>query len=198
MALQLSVRPPAEHLSALNTLREQAGVQEATLFSARGKVLAYSGNERAALMPDPPGAAALRRIREQQKYSAVEAITRSRTGIARAGAGQRAVSLPKKGACCNCCSRCRDNWRGMPKRCRQGYRDYQELTLVAAGAEAPLWHYAHADPAARAALLAVAGFSALRPAFGTLRRAGRGHARCGAGRFQSARRRWRAATSLAC
>ena len=54
MALALSARPPAEHLAALNVLREQAGVPEATIFSQRGRVLAYSGNERVGLMPEPP------------------------------------------------------------------------------------------------------------------------------------------------
>ncbi|HWI13031.1 MAG TPA: hypothetical protein VNT02_02210, partial [Burkholderiales bacterium] len=51
MSLALSVRPPAEHLAALNTLREQSGVQEATLFGARGKLLAFSGNERTGILP---------------------------------------------------------------------------------------------------------------------------------------------------
>ena len=37
MALALSTRPPAEHVAALNALREQAGVPEATLFTQRGK-----------------------------------------------------------------------------------------------------------------------------------------------------------------
>ena len=33
MAVSLAVRPAAEHFAALNTLREQAGAQEATLFT---------------------------------------------------------------------------------------------------------------------------------------------------------------------
>jgi nitrogen fixation/metabolism regulation signal transduction histidine kinase len=74
LAVSLAVRPPAEHIAVLNTLREQAGVQEATLFTQRGKIIAYSGNEHAGLMPELPGAAVLRQLRLQQSYSAIEAI----------------------------------------------------------------------------------------------------------------------------
>lgn len=74
MAASLAVRPPAEHIAALNTLREQAGAQEATLFTPRGKVLVYSGSERTGLMPDLPGPNVMRQLRQQQVYSAIEAI----------------------------------------------------------------------------------------------------------------------------
>jgi nitrogen fixation/metabolism regulation signal transduction histidine kinase len=74
MAGSLAVRPAGEHIGALNTLREQAGIYEATLFTARGKVVAHAGAERAALMPELPGAAVLRQLRLQQNYRAVESI----------------------------------------------------------------------------------------------------------------------------
>lgn len=74
MAASLAVRPPAEHIAALNTLREQAGAQEATLFTPRGKVLVYSGSERTGLMPDLPGPNVMRQLRQQLVYSAIEAI----------------------------------------------------------------------------------------------------------------------------
>jgi len=74
MAIALSVRPPSEHLAQLNTLREQAGVQEATLYTQRGKLIAYSGSERAGISPEPAGAEALRKVRIQQTYAALEAI----------------------------------------------------------------------------------------------------------------------------
>jgi nitrogen fixation/metabolism regulation signal transduction histidine kinase len=74
MAGSLAVRPAAEHITALNMLREQSGVYEATLFTSRGKVIAHAGVERAALMPELPGAAVLRQLRLQQSYSAVESL----------------------------------------------------------------------------------------------------------------------------
>ena len=72
MARTLSTKPPAEHVSALEALRGQAGVQEATLFTARGRVVVFSSSERAGIMPEPPSPNALRQIRSQQTYSAVE------------------------------------------------------------------------------------------------------------------------------
>jgi nitrogen fixation/metabolism regulation signal transduction histidine kinase len=74
MAGSLSVRSTAEHITALNTLREQTGVYEVTLFTSRGKIVAHAGVERAALIPELPGADALRKLRQQQSYSAVESI----------------------------------------------------------------------------------------------------------------------------
>src|SRR5690606_17584347 len=65
MALTLSTRPASEHITVLNELREQAAIDEATLFTGRGRVLAFSGNERSGIVPEGPGAAAMRRIRMQ-------------------------------------------------------------------------------------------------------------------------------------
>ncbi len=75
MAVTLAVRPAGEHIAVLNALREQAGVQDATLFTLRGKIIAYSGNERIGLMPELPGASLLRQLRRQQSYSAIEALS---------------------------------------------------------------------------------------------------------------------------
>ncbi len=74
MAGSLAVLPSTEHIAALNALREQVGVQDATLFTQRGKILAYSGAERAGLTPEVPGAAVLRQLRLQKNYSAIESI----------------------------------------------------------------------------------------------------------------------------
>lgn len=74
MALTLAERPAAEHLTLLNSLREQATVQEATLFTQRGTVVAFSSGERAGLIPDLPGPVALRQLRLQQPYRGVESV----------------------------------------------------------------------------------------------------------------------------
>ena len=73
MAAQLTTRPVAEHATSLNTLREQAGAHEATLYTSRGRVIATAGNARAAVMPDAPPAEALRLLRSQQTYAAADA-----------------------------------------------------------------------------------------------------------------------------
>ncbi|MGH8729453.1 MAG: HAMP domain-containing protein, partial [Burkholderiales bacterium] len=72
MAAALAEWPEEDHLTALNTLREQAQVQEASLFNHRGQVLAFSGSERAELLPQSPAPLVLRQVRAQQPYTAVE------------------------------------------------------------------------------------------------------------------------------
>jgi len=132
MAQTLSVRPPAEHLAALNALREQGGVREATLFSQRGKVIAFSSNEPVGLLPDPPGAGALRRIRLQQTYSAIESIP-DRGLYLRVLAPVNVLSLAEE-------TRVLQLMQPVPKQLAQdaetvqtGYREYQELTLARRG-----------------------------------------------------------------
>lgn len=74
MALALADEPASGHITTLNRLREQAGVAEATLFSARGSVIAYSSADARALSPELPGAAILRQVRQQQPYRGLEVL----------------------------------------------------------------------------------------------------------------------------
>src|ERR1017187_4213013 len=67
MAVSLAVRPAAEHFAVLNTLREQAGVQEATLFTQRGKLIASSSGGN-ALSPDQPDDDLLRLTLDKSEY----------------------------------------------------------------------------------------------------------------------------------
>jgi nitrogen fixation/metabolism regulation signal transduction histidine kinase len=132
MALNLSTRPPAEHAAALNGLREQTGAQEATLFGERGRVLAFSGNERVGLMPEAPGPAALRQIRANRAYSAIESLPEK-------GLYLRAlvpVSVPSLAEG----SRVLQLLQPVPQQLardaeavQSGYRQYQELTLSRRG-----------------------------------------------------------------
>ena len=132
MALALSVRPPTEHLGALNALREQAGVQEATLYTQRGKVIAFSGNELVGLMPEAPGPEVLRQIRMQRGYSGIEAIP-DRGLYLRVLTPVNVLSLGEE-------TRVLQLVQPVPKQIAQdaetvqaGYRDYQEQTLARRG-----------------------------------------------------------------
>jgi nitrogen fixation/metabolism regulation signal transduction histidine kinase len=127
MAAILSARPPAEQLTMLSALREQAGVQGATLFSEGGKLLAFTGGEGVSLMPD---AAALRQMRTDGSYSAIEALPdkglylRVLAPVPSAAGEPRALQLlhpvPAQLA--------RD-----AEAVTAGYRQYQELTLSRRG-----------------------------------------------------------------
>ena len=73
VAVQLSLKPVAEHAVLLSQMREQARVQEATLFTARGKVIAYAGNEVAGVVPETPSPEVLRQMRTQRTYAVADA-----------------------------------------------------------------------------------------------------------------------------
>jgi nitrogen fixation/metabolism regulation signal transduction histidine kinase len=72
MALSLSEGGTASVATRLTRAAEQAGVFEATLFSANGRVLAVGGVGSSTAPPEPPPPQALRRARLQQSYAAME------------------------------------------------------------------------------------------------------------------------------
>jgi nitrogen fixation/metabolism regulation signal transduction histidine kinase len=74
MASAMADAKPGEEAKMLNRLREQMRVEEATLISARGKVIVFSGNEKAGLLPDLPSAILLRQVRNQQGFRNIEAV----------------------------------------------------------------------------------------------------------------------------
>ncbi len=90
MALALSTRPPAEHRAALNALRERRACRRRRSSASAARVLAYSGGERAGLMPEAPGPEVLRQIRPQQGYQAVESVPDK--GLYPAGCSCRCMS----------------------------------------------------------------------------------------------------------
>jgi nitrogen fixation/metabolism regulation signal transduction histidine kinase len=73
MALVLASSQAVE-AATLNRLREQHSIEEATLMTARGKIIAQSGVEPVALLPDLPSAAMLRQVRLQRVLPSIEAI----------------------------------------------------------------------------------------------------------------------------
>ena len=73
MAISLASSQAIE-AATLDRLREQHSVEEATLMTPRGRIIAQSGAEPVALLPDLPGPDVLRQVRSQQKVSKIEAI----------------------------------------------------------------------------------------------------------------------------
>lgn len=70
---ELADAPVASWQGTLDRLRDQTGVQDAVILGASGRVIASSGGGLAQLLPDLPGAAALRQARVSRQYAAVEA-----------------------------------------------------------------------------------------------------------------------------
>ena len=132
MALALSVRSPPEHLALLNSLRQQAGVQEATLYTQRGKLIAFSGNELAGIAPDAPVPAAMRKLRLQQTYAAIEAIP-ERGLYLRVIAPVNVASLSEEGRALQLMQPVPEEIGRDAEIVQSGYREYQELLLSRRG-----------------------------------------------------------------
>ena len=75
MTLVLSERTTTRQLATLNTLREQAAVNEVTLLRTDGSVIAFSSVDSASLVPELPSPSVVRRVRMQQPYTAIEALS---------------------------------------------------------------------------------------------------------------------------
>lgn len=132
MALSLSTRPASEHIAALNALREQAAVEEVTLFTSRGKVLAFSGSERSGIVPEAPNAAALRQIRMQRSYSAIESVP-DRGLYLRVLAPVDVISLTDDARVLQLLQAVPAQLAHDAEVVQTGYREYQELQLSRRG-----------------------------------------------------------------
>src|SRR5471030_2247767 len=74
IALELADRPMGQQGVALSRLRDQAGVQEAVIVNAAGRVLAEASEDVTRLMPDElPTQQALRQARTGRVYITVDA-----------------------------------------------------------------------------------------------------------------------------
>ncbi|MDT8363203.1 MAG: ATP-binding protein [Nitrosomonas sp.] len=72
-ALSLS-EPMNSPLTILNRLLLQSQIQEATLFNQDGKIVAFTSMDEDVLFPEIPNAEAMRNIRMQKNYRAVESL----------------------------------------------------------------------------------------------------------------------------
>jgi nitrogen fixation/metabolism regulation signal transduction histidine kinase len=129
MALELGEASGAAVSLQLNRLREQAGVQTATLLSSGGQVIASSTGERAALLPDLPSPPQLRQARQGLGVSAVE-------GDAASGLTLR-VLMPVASLSLTGETRVLQLTQAVPSSIvasadsvQAAYRDYQELSLA--------------------------------------------------------------------
>lgn len=132
MTASLSRLPPAEQAGALNALREQVGVQEATLFNTRGRILGYAGNERSGLMPEALSQAVLRHVRQQQRYSAVESGGQGGLFL-RIALPLESLSLTEESRALQVIHPVPAQLAADAEVVQAGYRDYQELLLARVG-----------------------------------------------------------------
>lgn len=116
----------------LNRLREQAGVESATLFAPSGQIIVSSSARMAGLMPELPGGVLLRRARLGGGYRAIE-------GDAESGLTLR-VLVPVSGLAFAEEPRILQLTQSVPQQLARNaevvqnvHRDYQELSLAREG-----------------------------------------------------------------
>lgn len=132
MAKGLSARQADEPVAALHSLRAGARVEQAAVFGADGTLIAYAGDEGVGLTPEPPAATALRQMRADGWYGAIEAGPEKGLHLrvlvplpATPGIDEPAVLLLVRAVPANLA---RD-----AEAVQAGYRQYQELTLSRRG-----------------------------------------------------------------
>lgn len=74
MSLELADRTHAQQVTMLDRLRQQAGVQEAVLVSASGRLLASATEDLSRLVPEMPATQALRQARNNRVYTSVDLV----------------------------------------------------------------------------------------------------------------------------
>ena len=84
MALELADVPDIAQLQALDRLRDRAGVQEALIVTASGRLIGPTAAPGADLVPDLPSTTSLRQARAQRVFAAIEGdplATDARSGL---------------------------------------------------------------------------------------------------------------------
>ena len=132
MALNLSVRAATEQPTMLNALREQSGVEQIALFTQRGRLIAFAGNERAGINPEAPAPAALRKLRLQQSHAVIEAVG-DRGLYLRVLAPVNVTSLADESRALQLMQPVPEELARDAEIVQAGYREYQELLLSRRG-----------------------------------------------------------------
>ena len=118
--------------ATLSRLREQYGVEEATLYNQRGKVIAFAGTEATVLQPEVPGPGVLRQIRAQQPVRSIESIP-DRGLFLRVIVPVNVLTIAEDIRVLQLLQRVPAAVAQDARVVDQGWRDYQELTLARVG-----------------------------------------------------------------
>jgi nitrogen fixation/metabolism regulation signal transduction histidine kinase len=122
----------ASEPATLDRLREQFAVDEATLFSQRGKVIAFAGAEATSLQPEFPLAGVIRQVRAQQPVRSVELIP-DRGLFLRVITPVNVLTIAEDIRILQLLQRVPAAIAQDARVVDQGWRDYQELTLARVG-----------------------------------------------------------------
>jgi nitrogen fixation/metabolism regulation signal transduction histidine kinase len=128
MALELADAPPTQLVSQLERLRLQAGVYEAVVLSANGRLIAAATEDMAKLVPELPTPALLRQARLQRGQAAVDA-TPGRALALRAITPIEPLGIAGEPRFLQLRARVPPNLARNAEAVEAAYRDYRELAL---------------------------------------------------------------------
>jgi nitrogen fixation/metabolism regulation signal transduction histidine kinase len=132
MALELADRAQAQPVALLNRLREQAGVEEAVVVTAGGKLVASATEHVSRLLPELPGPQALRQARTNRIYSLID-TTPGKPLSLRVVVPLDAVALTEEARYLQLRQTVPANFSRSAEAVEAAYRDYRELALSRAG-----------------------------------------------------------------
>jgi nitrogen fixation/metabolism regulation signal transduction histidine kinase len=132
MAVDLADAPSGQLVSQLERLRLQAGVYEAVVLSANGRLIASATEDVAKLVPDLPTPALLRQARLQRGHTAVDA-TPGRALALRALMPIEPLGIAGEPRFLQLRARVPPNLARNAEAVESAYRDYRELALSREG-----------------------------------------------------------------
>jgi nitrogen fixation/metabolism regulation signal transduction histidine kinase len=132
MALELAERGPAQLPLQLNRLREQAGVQEAVIVAANGRLLASASADLEKFVPDLPSAFAMRQARAGRGYAAVD-VPAGKPLVLRVVVPLASASLADEQRFLQLRQALPESFTRSAAAVEAAYRDYRELAIARQG-----------------------------------------------------------------
>jgi nitrogen fixation/metabolism regulation signal transduction histidine kinase len=132
IAAELADRPVSQQIGVLGRLRDQAGVQEAVVVNAGGRVLASSSEDVSRLVPELPSLQALRQARGARGYAAVDAAAGKPLAL-RVVVPVASLSLADEARYLQLRQTVPEQFGRSAEAVEAAYRDYRELALSRQG-----------------------------------------------------------------
>jgi nitrogen fixation/metabolism regulation signal transduction histidine kinase len=133
IALELADRPASQQVVALGRLRDQAGVQEAVIVNASGRVLASASEDVSRLVPDElPTQQALRQARTGRSFTAVDATAGKPLSL-RVVVPVASLALADEARFVQLRQSVPEQFGRSAEAVETAYRDYRELALSRQG-----------------------------------------------------------------
>jgi nitrogen fixation/metabolism regulation signal transduction histidine kinase len=129
IAGEIGDQPAVQQVSLLGRLRSQAGVQEAVIVNAGGRVLASSSEDVSRLVSELPPPAALRQARGSRGYTAVDALQGKPLAL-RVVVMIPSLALAEEARFLQLRNSVPDQFGRSAEAVEAAYRDYRELALT--------------------------------------------------------------------